>query len=206
MAFCTSCGSQVAETAQFCTHCGKPLPGVAAAQASPSTPAPAPAPIAPSGGGSSAVKIVLIVAAVVVALGIISAAITGWVGYRMVRHARVEHTANGSRVSGGFGSVETTTDPNQLAQALSVDVYPGAKLVKEGSSVRVAGMTAASAEFETDDTPGKVADFYKSKFPDATVNDESHGEHSIVVNSGGWLAIHIRPSGGKTRIEISRTR
>ena len=35
MAFCTGCGSQMADSARFCTHCGKQLAGGAAASYAP---------------------------------------------------------------------------------------------------------------------------------------------------------------------------
>lgn len=151
MAFCTSCGAQVADTAQFWTTCGKPLPVPAETRTTAgATAAQAPAPAAGSG---SAAKVILIVVAVVVGLGILSVAISALIGYRAIRHARVEHTRSGTRITSGTGTVETTTDPAKVAATIGIELYPGARLVEEGSNVNFGNMSAASGEFESDDPP-----------------------------------------------------
>jgi uncharacterized membrane protein len=54
MAFCASCGTQMADNAAFCPNCGKPAAHASGAGASPASPAPAPTPAPPASYGSTA--------------------------------------------------------------------------------------------------------------------------------------------------------
>jgi len=85
-AFCTSCGSPLAEGQAFCTKCGARIGSPQAASAAPPPSAPA-APVQ-AGGGSAFVKIVLIVVGVIFVFGAIGIAGVVYVGYRAKQKLR----------------------------------------------------------------------------------------------------------------------
>lgn len=205
MAFCNSCGATLDNGARFCTKCGATQPGAAAASAAPVFTAPGSAPgAAPKSG--SALKIILIVVAVLVGLGVLGIAAVSFVGYRIAKHSRV-HNENGNvRVETPFGTMNTSTDPDEAAGNLGVDLYPGAEVVKgTTSNMAMGAMHTATADFETSDAPSAVAEFYKSKVPNANVMSAT-GDHYTIISTEkkNMLSINIEPKGGKTRIHIAK--
>jgi hypothetical protein len=206
MAFCNSCGATLDGGARFCTKCGATQPGFAAPAAA--TPVFTPAGSAPatpqkSGG---ALKIILIVLGIVVVLGIFGIAAVSFIGYRIARHSRV-HNENGNvRVETPFGSVNTSTDPDDAARNLGIDLYPGAEVIKgTTSNMTMGAMHTATADFETSDPVSTVGDFYKSKLPNASVVSTT-GDHYTIISTDkkNMLSINIEPKDGKTRIHIAR--
>src|SRR5450432_3587170 len=154
MAFCNSCGATLDGGAKFCTKCGTTQPGAPSAFTG-TTPAS-------TQKSGSALKIILIVVAVVVGLGILGIAAVSFIGYRITSHSRV-HNENGNvRVETPFGSVNTTTDPDEAARNLGFELYPGAEVVKgTTSNLTMGAMQTATADFETSDPVSTVAEFYK---------------------------------------------
>ena len=128
------------------------------------------------------------------------------IGYRIATHSRV-HNENGNvRVETPFGTVNTTTDPDEAARNLGIDLYPGAEVVKGTTSNLTMGtMHTASADFETSDPVSTVAEFYKSKVPNANVVS-STGDHYAIISTDkkNMLSINIEPKNGRTRIHIAR--
>jgi flagellar basal body-associated protein FliL len=200
MAFCNSCGATLDSGAKFCNKCGTTQPGATAG--APAFPTPAPG--APQ--KSSALKIILIVVAVIVVFGILAIGAFSFFAYRIARHSRI-HNENGNvRVETPFGTVNTTTDPNEAARNLGIDSYPGAEVVKGTTSDMTMGnMHTASADFETSDPVATVAEFYKSKVPNANVVS-STGDHYAIISTDkkNMLTINIEPKNGRTRIHISK--
>lgn len=175
MAFCNSCGATLNSDAKFCNKCGTVITGVPAASAT----APSPTPAA----GSGALKIVLIVVAVIVAIGVLSIATIAFVGIHFARHTHVTHEGDHVKVETPFGNVETARDPQQVANELGVEIYPGAVMQKNGAAVATfGGIHTASASFQTGDSPDKVCTFYKLKFPNATANSSDSNHCAIVSN------------------------
>ncbi len=203
MAFCNACGATLDSGAKFCNKCGTTQPAAAAASAAPVFTGATPAPTQKSSG---ALKVILIVVAVVVALGIAGVAVVSLIGYRIATHSRV-HNENGNvRVETPFGTVNTTTDPDEAARNLGIDLYPGAEVVKGTTSNLTMGtMHTASADFETSDPVSTVAEFYKSKVPNANVVS-STGDHYAIISTDkkNMLSINIEPKNGRTRIHIAR--
>jgi flagellar basal body-associated protein FliL len=200
MAFCNSCGATLDGGAKFCNKCGTTQPG--AASVTPVfTGSPATAP-----KNSGALKIILIVVAVVVGLGILGIAAVSFVGYRIAKHSRV-HNENGNvRVETPFGTVNTTTNPDEAARNLGVDVYPGAEVVNGTTSdLTMGNMHTATADFESSDPASTVAEFYKSKVPNANVVS-STGDHYAILSTDkkNMLTINIEPKNGRTRIHIAK--
>ena len=196
MAFCNSCGGTIEAGAKFCPKCGGAIPA-GAVTAAPVTPTPA-----QSGSG---LKIVLIVVGVLVALFIVGTATTAFIGWRIARSTHVRESDGNVKVETPFGTVESTTDSDEAARNLGVDVYPGASAKKNSAAnMTIGGMHTVAAEFETGDSPDKVAEFYKSKFPNANfVNAE--GDHYSIVSTDkkNIITINIEPQDGKTRIHVA---
>ena len=196
MAFCNACGANIEAGAKFCPKCGGAVPA-GTVTAAPVTPAPA-----QSGSG---LKIVLIVVGVLVALFIAGTAVTAFIGWRIARSTHVRENNGNVKVETPFGTVESTTDSDEAARNLGVDVYPGASAKKNGAAnMTIGGMHTVAAEFETDDSPDKVATFYKSRFPNANfVNAE--GDHYSIVSTDkkNMITISIEPQDGKTHIHIA---
>lgn len=198
MAFCNSCGASLEGGAKFCQKCGASQP---VSGAVPAVTASAPAP----SQGSDATKIILIVVAVIVVLCIVGIGTVSFIGWRIARHARIDSQNGNVRVESPFGTVETTTNPEDTARNLGVDLYPGASLLKgKSASVDMGGMHTVTAQLETDDAVDKVADFYKPKFPNATVSVKDAGGYTIVATDNkNMITINIKTEGGKTRITIA---
>ena len=197
MAFCNSCGAPLTAGAQFCSKCGSTI----AAGPIPATPQPA----APPAAGSSGVKIILIVVAVIVVFGVLAVAGLGFVAYHAAKSARVRQDGNNVKVDLPFGTVETSQDPEKVAQNLGIDVYPGAQIQKNGSSSVVFGsIRTVTAVYQTSDSLDKVCAFYKSKLPSAAVTTSDQNHCAIVSNDQkNMITISIEPNGDMTKFSIT---
>jgi hypothetical protein len=172
----------------------------------------APAPIATTSApqSSSALKIILIVVAVIVGLGILGIGVVSFIGYRVAHRiaseSRVRNRDGNVRVETPFGTMQSTTDPEEAARDLGIDSYPGATVVKGTTSkMNMGNMHTAAADFETSDAPSAVADFYKSKVPGANVISSEADHYAIIsTDKKNMLTISIEPKDGKTRIHIAR--
>jgi zinc-ribbon domain len=196
MAFCNKCGETLTSDAQFCKKCGAAVTGT---QAVPSPAAPTPA------GSNGALKVVLIVIAAVVVIGIIAIAAIGFVGYRIAKNAHVTQDGKHTKIETPMGSMESTTDPDQAAHDLGIDIYPGAQVQKDGaSSTSIGGMKTVAAKFESSDSLDNVCNFYKSKFPSAMVTTADKNRCAIVSRDGqNMITINAEAAGDKTNIQIT---
>jgi hypothetical protein len=206
MAFCNSCGATLDGGAKFCTKCGATQPAGKISSATPSSPAPAAAPLATAPKNNNALKIILIVVAVIVGLGILGVGAASFIAYRFASRTRVHNRDGNVRVETPFGTVQSTTDPDEAARDLGIDSYPGATVVKGTSSkMNMGNMHTAAADFETSDPPNAVADFYKSKVLGANVISSETDHYAIIsTDKKNMLTINIEPKEGKTRIHIAR--
>jgi len=202
MAFCNACGATLEPGAKFCNKCGATSAAAPAAVSSTISPAPA----APAQGGGGALKIILIVVAVIVALIVLGVGTMGFIAWRIAKHSHVQNRDGHVTVQTPFGSVESTTDPAEAARNLGVDMYPGATMQKgSAADVTVAGMHTSAAVFESDDPAASVFEFYKSKFPSASVVSAKGDRYSIVSGDrNNMTTIHIESQGDKTLIQISK--
>jgi len=206
MAFCNACGATLDGGAKFCTKCGATQPiGRTSAGVSPS-PTPAPTSLATAPKSNNALKVILIVVAVIVGLGILGVAAVSFIGYRIATHTRVRNQDGNVRVETPFGTVQSSTDPDEAARNLGIELYPGAAVVKGTSSnMNMGSMHTAAAEFESSDPASSVAEFYKSKVPGANVVSSNADHYSIIsTDKKNMLTISIEPRDGKTRIHIAR--
>jgi len=200
MAFCNSCGATLDTGAKFCNKCGTTQPGAAAASVTPVL-----TPASPQ-KSSSALKIILIVVAAIIVLGILGIGAVSFIGYRIAKRSRI-HNENGNvRVETPFGTMNTSTDPDEAARNLGIDLYPGAEVVKgTTSNMTMGAMHTATADFETGDPVSAVGEFYKSRLPNANVVSTSGDRYAIIsTDKKNMLTINIEPKDGKTRIHIAR--
>jgi len=200
MAFCNSCGATLNPGTKFCNKCG------AVAAAGPSAPAAATPSAAAPTGGSSALKIILIVVAVIVGIGILGVATVGIVGYRIAKSAHVRQEGGHVKVETPFGNVESSQDPAQAAKDLGVDVYPGAEVQKNGASSATFGaIHTVTANFESSDSVDKVCTFYKSRFPNAMAPTSDQNRCTILSNDqkGNMVTINIEPNGDASKFQIT---
>jgi hypothetical protein len=197
MAFCNSCGTTLDSGAKFCAKCGAVIAG-----------APATSPVAtPSAPpqGNNAVKIILIVVAVIVGLGIIGSVAATFIGLRIARHTHVTQDGKHVKVETPMGTVESSENAEDAVKNIGVDVYPGAQVMQhDAANVNVAGMHTVAVNLQTDDPPEKVAEFYKSQLPHANVNVSDDKHYTIVsTHNKNLVTVNIGPEDGKTVINIA---
>jgi flagellar basal body-associated protein FliL len=155
-------------------------------------------------GGSSALKIVLIVVAVIIVIGIIGIAGVGFVGYRIAKSAHVQQKGDSVKVETPIGTF-SANDPDQAVKDLGVDVYPGAQVQKEGTaSVTFGSIHTVTANFLSDDSLDKVCEFYRSKFPTASVNTSDQNHCTVVTNDKmNSVTVNADASGSGTKFQIA---
>lgn len=180
--FCTKCGTAIPEGMKFCTGCGATIGETSATVAdAPAAPPPAvsnPSPAAPAAtapaasSGSPVLKIVLIVLAVLVFLGLLSVGSCVYFIYR----AKQRVTQFEKQVHATY-PVPTAT-PQAPAQTgtpaspgpspvpvvdLGVPIYPGATASEGGGQLSLGAGGIKVQQFTTSDSVDKVAAFYKEK-------------------------------------------
>jgi zinc-ribbon domain len=205
MAFCNSCGANLAPGAQFCAKCGAAVTGAANASAAVSNlPSAISGPAGPK-TGSSAAKIILIVVAVIVIFGILGVATLAIIGVRIARSTHVTQDGNRVKVETPFGSVDTNKDPDQVAKDLGVEIYPGAQAQTNGSaSASFGNVHTTSANFTSNDSWDKVCNFYRAKFPNATSSTSGENHCTIVSpDHGNMITITVESSGDSTKFQVN---
>jgi hypothetical protein len=208
MAFCNSCGANLVPGTRFCNTCGAAILASTLPSASATPPVQAPVPAAtpaaaPSGGG--ALKAVLIVVGVIVVVGILAVAAGGVFAWRIAHRTHVRQDGDNVKVETPFGTVETTKDPDAAARNIGIDLYPGAEVLKNGSTSASFGpVHTATLNSETSDSVDQVCAFYKPKYPNAMVMTSDENQCTIVSNDPkNTVTITVKPEGGKTRIVIT---
>jgi hypothetical protein len=203
--FCGKCGTEISSDRQFCTACGAP----SAAGATVVSPAQPIAPPAKSGG--SALKIILIVVAIFVGLGILA---VGTVGYGIWRVAhKLGVSTNGDQVSlkTSEGTLNFNAEQTFSSSELGADIYPGAQSIKGGMKMSLPTGSMVTGVFTTTDSKDQVVAFYKSKFggdtsvmdmPDAAILTLKKGEQESVMVT---VTSKASENDGKTKIAIVHT-
>ena len=208
--FCTKCGASLSSISGFCPTCGAPIGSPeATSPTGASTAAPPPAaygqvgayPAVPPSKSGGALKVVLIVIAVVVGLGVLGVGIMGYIGYRALHAA-------GSSFSVGSSAQVSDSD-------LGVAIYPGA-VPKPGAAARVkiGKATIVSASYTTSDPVASVVAFYQGKVGgQAIVNKSVTGTSFESVSTNGGekdnLVVTVGPepaNSSATQIVILHTK
>ena len=200
MAFCNSCGAQLADGTKFCGKCGAAVTGTPGA-AQPIAPGPP-----PSKGSNSALKIILIIVGVFILICILGMVTCGVVVSRLAKNAKVSQKGDNVKIETPFGSIDTTNDPQKVADELGVEIYPGAQVQKAGTAaVSFGSLHTVTAIFNSSDSVEKVCDFYREKFPGANVTSSDQNRCSIISgDKGNSTTITVEPSGDGSRLTIVR--
>ena len=209
--FCTKCGAEVPPDKQFCTACGASSAAGAAVVA---TAQPLVARGCCSGGGS-AVKIILVIVAIFVGLGIVGA---GIFGYSMWRVSRAIHVSGGSgpdrqvTIHTQDGTVTANTSEKFSASDLGTEIYPSAQAGHGSMRMELPTGSMVTAVFVTSDSKDQVLAFYKATLGSAaTVIDTQDGailtlpkgqQESVMVTISSKSSEHD----GKTKIAIVHTK
>jgi hypothetical protein len=195
MAFCNSCGTTLEAGAKFCPKCGAAIPMAAAI--------PATTPSVPPPQGNRALKVILMLVAGVIVLGILGIGTLVFVIHRVAHNSRIRNRDGNVQVETPFGTVQSTDNPDEAVRNLGIDPYPGARVL-QGNSATVGGMHTVTAQFESDDSADKVAAFYSSKLPDAKVNTKDQNHYTIVsTDKKNIVTINIASEGNKSQINIT---
>lgn len=172
----------------------------------------APTGAAPRSGGGSALKIILIVIAVLVGIGMLGA---GAVGFMVWRVAHAIHVANRDGTLAFHtpdGSVTAGAATNFTSDELGTDIYPGAKSARGGMRMNLPTGSVISAAFVTSDSKDQVLAFYKDKLGSEASVFDSGNSAMISVKKGSQENIMVTISSrasendGKTKISIVHTR
>jgi hypothetical protein len=123
-------------------------------------------------------KVVLIVVAVVVGLGILAACGFGYFAWRVARTATVNNKG-GVTVSVPGGGTFSAGESAPSESDLGVPVYPGAATEKGGVTMNAASASMVIATLTTTDSASQVVDFYKSKM----------GNGAVVASSGNGTVL-----------------
>ncbi len=211
MAFCNKCGASLNPGIRFCNQCGaaviasSPAPNIANPAMAGSTVPVASVPAANGGQGGGALKVIFIVVGVIALLGVLAFGSIAFFAWRVARHVHAHQDGNNVRVETPFGSVETTKDPADAARNLGVDLYPGAELMKNGSSTATfGGVHTATISAQSSDSVDQVFNFYKAKFPNAMVTTSDAGRSTLISNDNkSMITINVESQGGRTKIMIT---
>jgi len=201
MAFCNSCGAPLAQGTVFCSKCGAAVTG--APVATPSTPVIPTAP-PPTTGSSNALKIILIIVGIVLLVCILGMVTCGIVVHHFAKNTKVSHKGDDVKVETPFGSVETSSDPEKVADELGIEIYPGAQVQKEGTTAATFGsLHTATAVFESSDSVEKVCDFYRSKLPSTNVASSDQNQCTLTSSEkGSQTNVSVQSNGDGSRFTI----
>ncbi len=230
---CAKCSAEVPAGAQFCAVCGTPVAAAAApAYTSPAPPpaftpvapmasAPAPTPgyipappmaAVPAKSGSSAVKVILIVLAIVIGLGVLGAGAFGFMVWRISRSIHVSGPNGTVSINTPGGMLESHNSTSFTPGELGTDIYPGAQSTSGGMKMELPSGSVVSGAFLTSDSKDAVLNFYKSKFgSDASVFDTADGA-MLSVKKGEQESVMVTISSkagendGKTKFVIVHTK
>ncbi len=164
---------------------------------------------APAKSGSSALKIILIIVAIFVGIGIIGA---GIVGYGIYRVAHAIHTAANGQISVGSPGGGFTANTAQTVSAgdLGIAIYPGATQGKGTLYMAIAGKSMVTANYLTSDSKDEVFAFYKAHAgANAQTITTDSGDEITLTNGSDSVVVTITQSpganSGKTQITIVHT-
>jgi hypothetical protein len=172
-------------------------------------PVPPPVGPPPPKSGSSALKIILIILAVFVGLGIIGASIVAYGVYRVAHSIHKDAEGNIS-VTTPKGTITANSSDTFTESDLGIAIYPGATQGKGGLRMTIAGKSMVTANFLTPDSPDKVIAFYKDKAgPNAQTMTTGAGGMITMQNGASSVTVTVTQSAsennGETQITIVNT-
>lgn len=203
--FCSKCGAELSPNTQFCAACGAPAAAV------PAVVVPVQPVAVPAKSGSSALKIILIILAVFIGLGILGAGAFGFFVWRVAHAVHISGNGSDMSIHTPGGTLTANTSETYTAGDLGTDIYPGATSGKGGMRMTLPTGSMVSAVYVTGDSKAQVLDFYKTRFgSNASVFDSADGTVLTVNKSQKESVVVTITKGssqydGKTEIHIVHT-
>jgi len=198
---CARCGTALSPSELICPSCG------AATGAGGAVAVFVPPTAAEKKPGMSTLKIVLIVIAVVVGLGILALGAIGFIGYRIVKNTHIDSSGR-MTMNTPAGTITTTPVENVSAADLGVDIYPGAQSTRGSMKMEMPNSSSVTGVFLASDPPSQVVAFYKDKLGASASVTSFLGNTIIQLKEGprefiqATIAANPSLDGGKTRITI----
>jgi hypothetical protein len=189
-----------------------PLPGYTPVAAAPGGYAQPAIVYPPAKSGGGALKVILIVLAILIGLGILGAGAVGFVVWRVAHSLHVNGKDGQITMNTPSGSVTASAESNFTADELGTDIYPGAQNVRGGMRMNLPTGSIISGVFVTSDSKDKVLAFYKSKLGSGASVFDSDTSAMISLKKDSheniMVTISARPSenNGKTKISIVHTK
>jgi hypothetical protein len=162
-------------------------------------------------GGGSALKIVLIVLAIFVGLGILGAGVVGYGIWRVSRAIHMSGSNGQVSINTPNGTISAKSAETFTADDLGTDIYPGAQPVKGGMRMNMPNGSMLAANFVTSDSKEQVIAFYKERSGsqgsvmeagDAAILTLSKGKQDSVMLT---ITQKANQFDGKTQIHILHT-
>ncbi|HEX3373225.1 MAG TPA: hypothetical protein VHS13_03395, partial [Edaphobacter sp.] len=159
----------------------------------------------PTTSGTTVLKIVLIVIAAMVLIGVIVAGAIGIGVYKIAKSAHKDSSGNVS-ITTPDGTITTGQNNNVSAADLGIDLYPAVTTGQGSMNMRTPEGSMVTAVYLSSDPPDKIVAFYKERLGDkASVVKTSNG---TVLSAGEKdrdnIVITITPQGDSTKIAIVR--
>lgn len=170
-----------------------------------------PPPPPPASSGTSALKIVLIIIAVFVGLGILGAGAFGFFVWRVAHSIHVSGSGDNAAVSTPWGQINPNSSESFSSSDLGTDIYPGAKPGKGGMRMSLPSGKMVSAVYTTSDSKDQVLAFYKGRLSGNVSTFDTVNGSVISYNKGPQESIVITVTAdaaendGKTQIHIVHT-
>ncbi|MGA9673168.1 MAG: hypothetical protein WBQ94_28470, partial [Terracidiphilus sp.] len=121
-----------------------------------------PAPVQAKSGGS-ALKIILIIIAIFVGLGILGVGAFGFMVWRIAHAVHVSGSGNQATLNLPGGTISTNSNETYSASELGTDIYPGATSGKGGMRMNLPTVSMVTAIYVTSDPKEQVVNFYKTR-------------------------------------------
>jgi hypothetical protein len=183
-------------------------PTTSSAPATGYTPVAAPAFAVPAKSGPSALKIILIIVAIVVGLGILGAGAFGFMVWRIAHAVHVTGPNGQFTMNTPNGTLTANSNETFTSSDLGTDIYPGAQPGKGSMRMTLPTGSVVSAVYVTSDSKDQVVNYYKGKFGSDASTFDTGSSAIITVNKGKqesiMVTISVSPSqyDGKTQIHI----
>jgi hypothetical protein len=158
--------------------------------------------------GSSAVKIILIIVAVIVCLGIAVVGVIGYGVYRVSKAVRQDVTTGKVSIDTPNGPISAISDATLTEADLGTAIYPGAEQAKGSAKLNLGGGPMVTGVFVTSDPKEKVIAFYKDQLGSGAEDMESGDGALLMLTKPNKESITITISqragqfDGKTHITI----
>jgi hypothetical protein len=164
----------------------------------------------PPTGGNSTLKVVMIIVAVLLVLGVM---VLGVIGYGVWRVSRGFHknADNGVSINMPGGVISTNPTQKFTADELGTVIYPGAETGRGGVKMTLPTGPMVTATYLTTDSKDKVIAFYKDKLGSKVQVMESDSGAVMTLNKGGSDTVMVTVTqktnryDGKTQIHIIHT-